>query len=745
MHNPVDWHPWGTEAFERARREGKPVFLSIGYAACHWCHVMERESFEDAATARALNETFVCVKVDREERPDVDDVYMTAVQLTTGRGGWPMSCLLTPEGRPFLARTYIPAGDLRALCARVRELWRTDRPRLEEAAAQIADAVREQARGLEAGPLRGDDPELVRGAVARLAAEFDRERGGFDRVPKFPPHAALAFLLDRGGEAGGEEGLAMARKTLDAMASGGVRDHVGGGFHRYSTDAEWLLPHFEKMLYDNALLAAAYARAHALGREERYALVARETFDWLEREMAVAGGGYASSLDADTEHEEGLTYTWTVAELREVLGPTEGAWAAAVYGAAPDGNFRDEASGRRSGRNVLHLPVPLDEVARREGVPLGDVRRRLDAVRARLLAARARRAQPPRDGKVLTAWNALLVSAFAQAGTALRDPELVRRGERLAAFLLERSRDGERLLRFPKDSGPPIPGFLDDHAHLAEACLDLAEASGDDRHAAEARRLADAILARFQDPAGGFFQSSTEHEALLARTKEAFDTPIPSGNAVAARVLLRLAARFPGTPYREAADKAVAAFRAVAERAPTGATAMVRAIADRARAPAAQASAAAGDVRDRRGPAQVDVFLERGEARPGTSVGVVVRVALDPGWHVNASVASRAELVATSLSTVEKAPAALEGVRFPAPTTHGAGRDAVAVHAGTFEIRARLAIPPDAPPGPRKIGLLLAFQPCDETSCRSPEELRLDVPLRFGDEGPGRHPSLFAK
>jgi uncharacterized protein YyaL (SSP411 family) len=744
MHNPVDWHPWGPEAFARAKAENKPVFLSIGYAACHWCHVMERESFEDEATARVLNEVFVCVKVDREERPDVDDVYMSAVQLTTGRGGWPMSCFLLPDGRPFLARTYLPRGDLVSVARRIADFWRTNPARLEEAASEIVRHVKENAAASEPEAVRGSDAELVSGAVARLAAAFDRERGGFDRVPKFPPHAALAFLLDRGGEAGGEAGLDMARKTLDGMAAGGVRDHLGGGFHRYSTDAEWLLPHFEKMLYDNALLAAAYARGAATLRDDRYAQVARDTFAWVEREMAAPGGGFASSLDADTHGEEGLTYTWTVSELREALGPEDGAFAASVYGATEEGNFRDEASGRRSGRNVLHLPVPLDRLAAAQGTTLPALRARLDRVRARLLEVRAGRHQPPRDGKVLTAWNALLASAYAQAGTALRDPALVAKGAALARLLLERSRDGGRLLRFPRDSGPPILGFLEDHAHLADALLDVAAATGDASLVAEARALADAMLERFADPAGGFFQSSTEHEVLLARTKEAFDTPIPSGNATAVRVLLRLAARGADPRYRAAADRTVAAFRWVAERAPTGATAMVRAIADRLRLPATGAEALPpGDVRERRGPAQVDVYLERGEAKPGASVGVLVRIVLDEGWHVNGPSPARTDRVASTLATAAGAPARLEAVRWPATATIGSGDAAVDGYEGTVDVRGRLSIPADAPPGPRRIALVLTLQPCDASSCRRPEEVRLDVPLRFGDEGPARHPSLF--
>src|SRR5262245_52070952 len=418
-HNPVDWWPWGKEALAEAKAKDKPIFLSIGYAACHWCHVMAHESFEDEATARAMNETFVCVKVDREERPDLDDVYMAGTQVTSGRGGWPLTVLLTPDGRPFLARTYLPPQVVRSVCTQVARAWRQDRARVEAAADEVADAVRRLSAGFDGEAVSGSDADLVKGAVERLAAEFDQSRGGFDRAPKFPPHAALLFLLDRKGANGGEAGLSMVRATLDGMAAGGVRDHVGGGFHRYSTDAEWLLPHFEKMLYDNALLARAYVEAHAVLGDARYAKIARETLAWVVREMSVEGGGYASSLDADTEGEEGLTYTWTVDEVRAALPEADATFAMRVYGVEAAGNFSEESTGRRTGRNVLHLSIPLDALARVLGKPEPQVLADLDRVRARLLEVRAARPQPGRDGKVIAGWNGLLLGAFARAGAVL--------------------------------------------------------------------------------------------------------------------------------------------------------------------------------------------------------------------------------------------------------------------------------------------------------------------------------------
>ncbi len=739
-HNPVDWWPWGKEAFAKAKADDKPVFLSIGYAACHWCHVMAHESFEDEATAAVLNETCVCVKVDREERPDVDDVYMAAVQVTTGHGGWPMSVFLTPDGKPFLARTYMPAATLRSVAAQMHRLWTEDRARLLAVAEEVADAVRRMSAGPEDEAASRSDADLVRSALDRLSADFDRERGGFDRAPKFPPHAALRLLLDRGGAAGGEGGLAMARRTLDAMASGGVRDLVGGGFHRYSTDANWFVPHFEKMLYDNALLARSYLDAHAIGGEDRdgrYAQVARETLLWIVREMSVEGGGYASSLDADTDHEEGATYTWTTDEIRAALPPADAALAIRAFGAKEGGNYAEEATGRGTGRNILSLPVPLADLAREGGVPAGrpggdavaELAARLDRIRARLLEVRAERAQPGRDDKVIVAWNGLLLSAFSRAGTVLADPTWTERAVALATFLLDRCRDGDRLLRLPKGSGSRVLGFLDDHAHLADGLLDLAETTGDRRWSDEAARLADAILARFSDPAGGFFSTGDDHEALLARPKDLFDSPIPSASATAARVLLRLCVLTGKAAYREACDRAIAAARPLVLRAPTATLAFVRVVADRAALGAAGAAPEPGDVSLRRDPAAVDVFLDRGEARPGTRVRVLVRLTLDPGFRLYS---------AATLATLAKSPATLvDAGMAPEP---GPSRPP----GGAYEIRGALAIPAEAPPGPRKVPLILTFQACDESSCRAPEEVRIDVPLRFSDaDGPPRHPLSF--
>ena len=745
QHNPVDWHPWGEEAFAKAEAEDKPVFLSVGYAACHWCHVMEHESFEDPETAAILNEAFVCVKVDREERPDVDRVYMTFVQRRTGRGGWPMTVFLTPEGKPFFGGTYFRREQLQQIVANTTTLWRDRRADVLETAEAYAAMVADSADGLDVPATDDSDAEILKTMRAALGASFDHAHGGYGRgpgawSPKFPPHGDLLYFLDKGGARMGPAEREQMLKTLDAMEAGGIHDQVGGGFHRYSTDRAWLLPHFEKMLYDNALLAQAYAAAYALTDEPRYRRVVARLFGWIEREMKRPGGGYASSLDADTEGEEGLTYTWSWAELEAVLSADELAFLAPLMGLKAEGNFRDEATGAPVDRNIPHWARPRDAA----------LEARVDALLDKLHAARRERAQPPLDEKVIVAWNGLLLSAFARAGTHLEDPALHARGRELAAFLLEHCRreDGT-LLRFPRDSGPEIVGFCEDHAHVVEGLLDLGEATGEARWLEAARDLGGRMNALFLDGArGGFFATSDEHhEVLIARAKEMWDSPIPSDNGAAARANLRLYAGTGDETFRDAADATLDHYRsAMADaRLVAGVTALLRALTDRMESatPGAEAHSA-GDAHARAGHATIEVFAEKAQAAPGERVGIVVRLSLDAGWHVTAGARPDALGVDLGLALAEPAVVGLEDLRYPAPKQTLLGGETVLVHEGVVEIRATLVVPADAVRGPRKVGLALTFAPCDDRMCEEPVVVRLDLPLRLDPEtGPRRHPSLF--
>ena len=550
-HNPVDWYPWGPEALERAKREDKPIFLSIGYAACHWCHVMERESFEDAATAEELNRDFVAVKVDREERPDLDQVYMAAVQAMTGGGGWPMSVFLTPDGQPFYGGTYFPPVPthglpaFRQVLSGVARAWREDRLEVVGSASRMVTALAAQSESPGAGP--APTRELLDQATAEIERQFDTTNGGWGSAPKFPQPMTIEYLLRRAAATGDPRPLAVARRSLDAMADGGIHDQLGGGFHRYATDAIWLVPHFEQMLYDNAQLARAYLHAWDLTGDERYRDVATGTLEYLLRELRRDDETFAASQDADTQGEEGGTFVWTAAEIREVLGDAAPAFSAA-YDVTEDGNW--------DGRTILRRVTPSGDAG---------LESRLASARATLLARRRRRPQPARDDKALAAWNGLAIAAFADAGQGFISAAVAAAGEILAGL---RRPDG-RLGRSWKDGRSSGEGVLEDYADLADGLLALYDATFDERWFTAARDLADRILDRFADPAGGFFDTADDHETLVTRPKDLQDNATPAGGSTATSVLLRLAALTGESRYREAADGALAQATPFLARYPT--------------------------------------------------------------------------------------------------------------------------------------------------------------------------------
>jgi uncharacterized protein len=561
--NPVDWYPWGEEALGRARREDKPILLSVGYAACHWCHVMERESFEDDETAALMNEHFVSVKVDREERPDVDAIYMDAVQAMTGAGGWPLTAFLTPDGRPFFAGTYYPPEprhgmpSFRQVLGGIAEAWRDRR---DEVLAQSSRVVETIARSGEVGesvePLT---KEITRGAFSLLRQAFDARWGGFGGAPKFPQPMTLEFLL-RCAVRGWPEALEMVSITLDRMASGGIHDHLGGGFARYSTDASWHVPHFEKMLYDNAQLARLYTRAWQVTRNEGYRRVAAGTLDYLLREMRHAEGGFWSSQDADSEGVEGKFFTWTWDELV----PRVGEGVARCLGATPEGNWE--------GTNVLWRPMEVAAVAAEEKIDADDLRSQVEDARRTLFEARESRVRPGTDDKVLAGWNALAIHALAEAGRAMDEPAYVEAAVRCADFVLANLRDDRgRLLRSWREGVPGRPAFGDDYALLAAACLALFETTFELRWFEEARGLADELLERFRDEdRGGFFQTGSDAEPLVIRPKDLYDNAMPSGNSVAADVLQRLALLTGEPAYERAGVSALRLVRTAMAQAPTG-------------------------------------------------------------------------------------------------------------------------------------------------------------------------------
>jgi uncharacterized protein YyaL (SSP411 family) len=538
--NPVDWFPWGEEALARAREEDRPILLSIGYSSCHWCHVMERESFEDDQTAAYMNEHFVCIKLDREERPDIDAIYMEACQAMTGSGGWPLNVFLTPDQVPFYAGTYFPPGDMRGMpswrrvLAAIVEAWTERRDEIREGAGRIVQRL--QGGALLAPSKQPIDAGRFAEAVAALRQSFDAENGGFGGAPKFPPASAIEFLLRRGE-------TEMTARTLRAMAAGGMYDQVGGGFARYSVDAQWLVPHFEKMLYDNALLARAYLHGWQVIDEPVFREVCEATLDWALREMRAPEGGFYSALDADSEGVEGKFYVWTLDELRDALGDdadTEG--AISYFGATEDGNFEEA--------NILTRGI----------APPAN----LADIKARLYEVRSKRVWPGLDDKRLTSWNALMISALAEAGAVLERDDYIEAATTCASFVLERLRDDRgRLLRTYKDGEAKLNAYLEDHAFLLEALLTLYEATFDPRWFRAARELAGTTIERFaDDERGGFFETASDHEQLLARRKDLEDHPIPAGNSSAAYGLLRLAAL---TGEHEYEHRAVSVLRLLHE------------------------------------------------------------------------------------------------------------------------------------------------------------------------------------
>jgi uncharacterized protein YyaL (SSP411 family) len=539
-HNPVDWYPWGTEALRSARQLDRPIFLSIGYSACHWCHVMEHESFENEEIAQILNDHFVSIKVDREERPDLDQIYMASVQMLTGSGGWPMSVFLTPDLRPFTGGTYFPPDDrygrpgFKRLLLQIAEIWRTRRADVEEAAGQITGHLRDLGR-LEAG--EGElDASLLRQALDLLARAFDSRHGGFGQAPKFPHPMDLRVLLRAWKRFADPYALEMVRLTLDRMAMGGIYDHLGGGFARYSTDERWLVPHFEKMLYDNALLVPGYLETYQATGEPFYRDIVEQTLDWTLREMTSPDGPFFSTLDADSEGEEGRFYVWTAAEIEQVLGKEDADLFGAVYGVEPDGNWEH-------GRNILHRVKTLAQYAKLSGISEAELRTRLVTCRSKLFEVRSRRVWPGRDDKALTSWNGLMIGALAQAARVLEREDYASAAARAADFILTRMRTPQgRLLRtWSAGSDPKLNAYLEDYAFVIDGLVSLYEASFAPRWIEAALDLAEVMIDQFWDTAaGGFFYTGRDHEELIARGKDPHDNAIPSGNSMAVTALLRL-------------------------------------------------------------------------------------------------------------------------------------------------------------------------------------------------------------
>ena len=744
--NPVHWYAWGPEAFEAAEAQDKPIFLSVGYRSCYWCHVMERECFEDEAIAALLNEHFIAIKVDREERPDVDQVYMTALQaINNGSGGWPMSLFLTPDGRPFYGGTYFPPvprngmPSFPQLLDAIQTAWDQRRPDIDRDAEQLADYVRRVSEG---GLALGDVPldrSLADAGAEALAAAFDPEYGGFgadpprDDRPKFPEPSNLAFLLDRhrrGLDAGDGPGpLAMVETTLDRMSRGGIRDHLAGGYHRYSTDRKWQVPHFEKMLYDNAQLATVFLEAFEQTEDDRWRVEAVGILDFVLGVMADDLGAFHATLDAEAEGTEGAPYVWTREEVAEVLddGPSFELFAR-CFGLDEPPNFEGD-------RYVLHLPMPLDDQAEALSLSTVELRERLEPLRAQLLEARRRRAQPFEDETVLTSWNGLMIGALADGARVLDEPSYRVAAERAADFLLNVQRDDDgRLLHASRDGEARVAGYLEDYAYLIDGLLRLQRATGTARWLDEARALADRMVEDFDDEErGGFFHTADGQDRLIARIKDPHDGALPGPNAVAIGDLIELHRLTGSADDLDRAGRALESFAGAIDRSPAAAPTMLMALdayldaLDVGDAPPSAFEPGRlrfGDDPPEGGPsidpvvAEVEVVND-GPVRSGAPFEVRVRLTVKPPYHLNANPAGGANLVPTTVELDESSGVTLLGVDYPTGVAMTAGGQSapIPVYQDEVILTARLEMAEGAAPGPLEIPIRVRYQACDDRAC----------------------------
>jgi uncharacterized protein YyaL (SSP411 family) len=757
-HNPVDWYPWGSEAFERSKKENKPIFLSVGYSACHWCHVMEKESFSDPTIAALMNSAFVCVKVDREERPDVDAVYMAALQAYSGGGGWPMNMILMPDGRPFFGMTYMPPRDkdgdegFATLIGRVRAAWRDNRAELERDAKNLSTAARRLAAAesglFRRGPVRKD---LAAHTLQELSDQFDPNYGGFGatsrtpKAPKFPEPSILMFLWEM---AENPPSLADASKaararemvltTMDNIARGGIRDHLGGGIHRYSTDRYWTVPHFEKMLYDNALWMSVTATAFARTGDSRWQAEAADTVDFLKSSMLQPNGGFDSSLDADTEGQEGLTYVWTKSEVEEaVQGQADADLFLWVYGLKLPPNFENRD-------HILAIAERWPSLTQENKLSEIEIRSKLLPIRKKLLEIRNRRKQPFEDDKCLTSWTGLAIGGLADAARLTKHPEALGLAENAANFLLERHTQGSTLRHVSRgDVISPDGPFLEDYAYFTFGLLKLHEASGKSRWLDEARKLAVEMIGRFEDDRnGGFFETADGATDLFVRPRNWFDSALPSPAGIATEVLVELAKKTGDKQFLAAASRSVDAASGYFVTTPDTVLSFVRASlklqADPALAAASEKPAEPEKPVARKKPQPVKVSLPKEtpiEVVAGKQVIVDINLTIDQGYHTYANPPTDETARPTELKLDETSSGSvrLAGVEYPEgkfKQLSSTGLDPVAIYEKEAVLKAKLDVPADTPAGAITITLIVEYQVCTDQFCLPPAKERIPVEIQ---------------
>ncbi len=751
-HNPVDWYPWGPEALEQAKAENKPIFLSVGYSTCYWCHVMERKVFSNPEIADLMNTSFINIKVDREERPDLDEIYMTATQIMTGSGGWPNSVFLTPDLLPFFGGTYFPPEDSRGrpgfprVLSALNEVWINQQPEVIAQAEKITEVIKQATAATPASigeaPL---DRKLISAAVKALQSRYDATYGGFGGAPKFPSPTNLELLLSEYQREPSKPTLEIVTNTLDKMAYGGMYDQIGGGFHRYSVDAKWLVPHFEKMLYDNAQLAKIYLQAYQLRKNPLYRRVAEEIFTFVSREMTSAQGGFYSALDAEVDAEEGKSYLWTKEQIQKTLEKKDAKLFMQVYGVDKGPNFE-------GGTNIPYLPVPISNVAKSLKKSEDDLHSQLEPLKAKLLAAREQRKQPLLDTKVITSWNGLMIDAFAYGYEVLGDKQYREVAEKAARFNLKhlRTSDGQ-LMRTYRDGIPKYNGYLDDYAFLVRGLLSLHQATGETTWLDEAKSLTDTMNRLFWDNKnGGFYFTLANQEHLVVRTKNPYDSALPSGNAVAANNLLTLAQLIGEKGYLDKAEKTLQNFAGMMKQSPRAFMHMLFATnrylsTDWTKVGAAPQEGASQFGLNREGMSEINLFappkaqsvlpsadelltlsvsiLSKGGISPESPFDVEVQLALAEGWHINANPPSLDLLIPTTVSVSPDGPVEILSVTYPKgkPFYADFSEGPISIYEGNITVKLKLKLKPgETIEKAFPLNVDVRYQACDVHRCLPP-------------------------
>jgi len=756
-HNPVQWYPWGQEAFDRAKKENKLIFLSIGYSTCYWCHVMERESFEDDSVARLLNDNFIAILVDREERPELDEQYLLAAELMNGSGGWPNSLWLTPDRKPFLGGSHFSKARFKQVLTQVALNWKKSPAAMNMQASQLADAVRASS-GQRASLGRPLDQTVIDQAVREAIQSFDSQHGGFGGLPKFPPHGRLLLLVEEYRRRGDPQLLKMITRTLDEMADGGIHDQIGGGFHRYSTDAGWFLPHFEKMLYDNAQLMRLYTDGYLLTKDPRYKQVVQDIASWVKREMTDSQGGFYSALDAESEGVEGKFYTWSYSTLLQTLGETDGPMFAREYGAQPNGNWVEQRNGRQSGTNILSRRSIGQRGAADRGGADARLDERLSAMRAKLLAVRNKRVRPRLDDKVLAGWNGLMIDSLAYAGRTLDKPEYSAMAVTAANFILHEMWNDDRLLHTYRDGQARIPGYLDDYAYLGRGLLELEAATKNGRWGLAAEQIADSMLKQFADPErGAFFFTPSGADGPLLRSKNLLGGGgVPGANGVAAEFLLRLADERHHVAYEQAGRQTLTSLAGFAGQRPSSAESLLLAAAYQIRAksvndehatkePATTPSKPDAELREP--SVAVRLYRSKSAVAPGETFRVIVDFDIQEGWHLYASGSSKSVRPATvKLKRSERANATVAREPAGRALKDQVLMEDVRVLEGVAEYELSVTIDKDAPDGPVELKIEVETQACDGRSCMQPQKSVLHLPITVDRKVTGHgndHPEVF--